>query len=670
MNREDSILSGLDPAGLFDLGESPAASQPGGPATSAWEPPAPTHVARLFPRWEILGLLGRGGMGAVYHAYQPDLDRQIAIKLLPIETSADEAFVQRFQREARTLAKLRHPNIVALHEFGTTSEGHPFFVMEYVDGATLAEKIGKLSVPEALEIVRQACDALSHAHSMGIVHRDIKPSNLLLDSSGQIKVADFGLAKWDQPQGPAMTLSRTGGFMGTAEYAAPEQVKDAAHADHRADIYSLGVLFYEMLTGERPRGVFRPPSAKAGSDPRLDPMVLRALQENPGERYQAAADLREELNGLHRRTRLLPWLTGALGVLLIAAVALLFSNQRKAPPVAGKTEDTTPAPVVAEPTSAGPEAPVPPVAVTEPAPLPPTQEEKPAVPTPPVAPVEPEATPVSSAPKPKIFALTPVDPRFYPPGPFLERPWKTFVLTATGGVALTTDQKLLFWDADLKLPREIQAPEPIRQLVRTPEGAVALAESGTIYPLLDPDALKQQPGPRVALLGQSAKANTIPALMEIPAPPDQPIARSSLIFFSTEGFPFSTGSIAPEQVTDLAMLADGSTFLLDREGTLHAKKDHATEVREENIAAIAAGKDHLAYLTKDGKVGILNGPPPPADLGKTLHITAGDGFTLAVQEDGRGVLFFTDPLKKSVRYRLASGTAPVTASPAGLLVSQ
>src|SRR5690606_7862554 len=126
--------------------------------------------------------------------------------------------------------KLRHPNIVGLHEFGTTPEGHPYFVMEYVDGSTLQDKIGRLTVPEALAVVRQACDALSHAHSLGIVHRDIKPSNILIDGAGHIKIADFGLAKWDQKQEEAMTLSRTGGFMGTPDYAAPEQVKDAAHA--------------------------------------------------------------------------------------------------------------------------------------------------------------------------------------------------------------------------------------------------------------------------------------------------------------------------------------------------------------------------------------------------------------------------------------------------------
>lgn len=271
MSSDDSLLQGLDPGGLFGLGHDSGASSSSHASGSdsdqpTWQPPTVEEVAALFPRWRILGLLGRGGMGAVYHAHQPDIDREVAVKLLPIETSGDEAFVQRFQREARTLAKLRHPGIVALHEFGTTPAGHLYFVMEYVDGLTLADKIGRLSPAEALEIIRQCCEALCHAHSLGIVHRDLKPSNILIDTTGQVKVADFGLAKWQQTAAEAMTLSRTGMFLGTPDYAAPEQVRDAAHADHRADIYSLGVLFYEMLTGERPRGVFEAPSSKSGSD--------------------------------------------------------------------------------------------------------------------------------------------------------------------------------------------------------------------------------------------------------------------------------------------------------------------------------------------------------------------------------------------------------------------
>ncbi|WAC20011.1 protein kinase [Luteolibacter sp. SL250] len=648
MRQEDSILSGLDPAGLFDLGGGSIPATDGG--ASPWEPPTPAHLAALFPRWEILGLLGRGGMGAVYHARQPDLDREIAIKLLPIESSADEAFVQRFQREARTLAKLRHPNIVALHEFGTTPEGHPFFVMEYVDGSTLAEKIGSLTVPEALEIVRQACDALSHAHSLGIVHRDIKPSNILLDTAGHIKIADFGLAKWDQQHEAAMTLSRTGGFMGTAEYAAPEQVKDAAHADHRADIYSIGVLFYEMLTGERPRGVFRPPSAKSGSDPRLDPMVLRALQENPGERYQAAAELREELNRLHRRSHPLLLVTAGLCVLLTAAVAFLLLKDRFAP----RHEPEKLA--VASPPVA--EAPAPPPLVPEPAisaapeTTPPAPEPAPPVPTP-----EPVTAP--AAPQPKVFSFNAVDPRFYPPATFLDAGWKSCTLTAQGGAVLTQGGKLLLWDARWKTPREVTPPETIIQLSSTTDQALALGESGTLYRLGDADTPETLGGPPISLLGTCPDNKILPVILK---------SGELYLLPLTPKYPPVTLT-APPDVTALCLTYSGKVHLLDKGGNLHLATREKTEVIRTDIAAIAAGDQHVALLSKTGAVEILDGNPAPTDLGKILHITAARNTTIAVQEDGRAVIFNSTG-GKAQRFRLESGTAPVTTSPAGLLIAR
>lgn len=641
MNPEDSILSGLDPAGLFDLGGGPIPATDGG--TSHWEPPTPAHLAALFPRWEILGLLGRGGMGAVYHARQPDLDREIAIKLLPIEASADEVFVQRFQREARTLAKLRHPNIVALHEFGTTPEGHPFFVMEYVDGSTLAEKIGTLTVPEALEIIRQACDALSHAHSLGIVHRDIKPSNILLDTAGHIKIADFGLAKWDQQHEAAMTLSRTGGFMGTAEYAAPEQVKDAAHADHRADIYSLGVLFYEMLTGERPRGVFRPPSAKAGSDPRLDPMVLRALRENPGDRYQAAADLREEISRLHRRTQPLPWLIGACCLLLAGGLVVLLLRER-------------PAKVAAVPLPASLPA--------QPFPEPPAATSTPAVdpiPTPPPAePINPAPipTPPLAHPQPKIFSFRPVDPRFYPPATFLTAGWKSCALTTQGGAALTHDGKLLLWDARWTRPREITPTERILQISSTPDQAFALGESGSIYRLVDAESPETLSVPPASLLGTSTTADRLPVILKT----------GDLHLLSLTSEIPTTTRAAPPKIRFLCLTTNGKIHLMDEDGTLYLSSTETVEAIRTDIATIAAGFQHVALLTRSGAVEILDGSPPPADLGKVLHIAAAGHTTYAVQEDGRAVVFDSNG-GKAQRYRLESGTASIVTSPSGLLIS-
>jgi serine/threonine protein kinase len=294
-----SLIHGLDPAALFALdAEEPAAAD--------WEPPSIEEAAKLFPQWKVVRLRGRGGMGAVYEVHQPELDRTVAVKLLPIEASLDEHRVERFRREARTLAKLHHPGIVALFESGITSAGHLYFVMEHVDGSPLSQWIAesRLDVPKAIEIVRQVCEALAYAHAQGVIHRDIKPSNILLDAQGQAKVADFGLARLDHVEtaSGALSMSRTGQFMGTPAYAAPEQVKDAAHVDHRADIYALGVLLYEMLTGDLPRGVFQPPSRKAGSATHLDEVVRRAMQERPEDRYQAAADLQRDVS-MKRRSQ-------------------------------------------------------------------------------------------------------------------------------------------------------------------------------------------------------------------------------------------------------------------------------------------------------------------------------------------------------------------------------
>src|SRR4030095_1219839 len=262
-------LHGLDPRALLRRGMAAGGS-------ADWAPPGVEGLAAFCPGYQIEALLGRGGMGAVYRARQPSLDRLVAIKLLPLEISADEEVAARFRREARALARLQHPNIIAVHDFGTTTEGHLFFVMEYFDGTDLACLLrgGKLDVAQALDVVRQTCEALQFAHAQGVVHRDIKPANVLVDRDGRVKIGDFGLAKLtgtndlrDQTQ-PDTTF-------GTPDYTAPEQWR--GQADHRADIYSLGVIFYEMLTGEVPHGVFDPPSKKAAVDARLDPVVLRAV---------------------------------------------------------------------------------------------------------------------------------------------------------------------------------------------------------------------------------------------------------------------------------------------------------------------------------------------------------------------------------------------------------
>ena len=258
--------------------------------------PSLEEVARHFPQLEILGLLGRGGMGIVYQAKQKHLDRVVALKILPPEISRDRSFAERFAREARSLARLNHPNIVSIFDSGE-SDGLFYFIMEFVDGTNLRQSLQakQISPREALGIVPVICDALQYAHDMGIVHRDIKPENVLLDKKGRLKIADFGLAKLINPTTPDVTLTQTGLMMGTPKYMAPEQIDRPAEVDHRADIYSLGVVFYEMLTGELPLGRFALPSQRVQIDVRLDEVVLRTLEQKPERRYQHASEVKTEV---------------------------------------------------------------------------------------------------------------------------------------------------------------------------------------------------------------------------------------------------------------------------------------------------------------------------------------------------------------------------------------
>ncbi|MHC4438600.1 MAG: serine/threonine-protein kinase, partial [Planctomycetota bacterium] len=227
---------------------------------SGFVPPVPVELAEQFPQLEILELLGQGGMGAVYKARQKHLDRLVALKILPSQIGETEAFAERFTREARSLAKLNHPRIVSVHDSGHTETGLYYFIMEFVDGTDLRRVIqaGELSPAEALSIIPQICEALQYAHEQGIVHRDIKPENVLLDKKGYVKIADFGLAKLLDKPPTAYTLTQAGQKMGTPQYMAPEQIEHPGQVDHRADIYSLGVVFYEMLTGQLPIGQFAP----------------------------------------------------------------------------------------------------------------------------------------------------------------------------------------------------------------------------------------------------------------------------------------------------------------------------------------------------------------------------------------------------------------------------
>ncbi len=277
-----------DPQPISLRGDQPT-QEPGG----RFAAPSVSELAEHFPQLEILDLIGQGGMGSVYRVRQKALDRVVALKVLPLEVGRDPAFAERFAREARAMARLTHPHIVVIFDFGQ-ADGFFYFIMEYVAGVNLRQALaaGRLSPQQALAIVPQICEALQFAHDEGIVHRDIKPENVLLDKRGNVKIADFGLAKLLGRTDNKLTLTGTGQVMGTPHYMAPEQFERPLEVDHRADIYSLGVVFYELLTGELPLGRFAPPSQKTDVPADLDQVVLRTLEKEPALRYQQASEVK------------------------------------------------------------------------------------------------------------------------------------------------------------------------------------------------------------------------------------------------------------------------------------------------------------------------------------------------------------------------------------------
>ena len=285
---------GLCPECLIKSGFN-TGTDPGKGPTPPFVPPPVDEIRSLFPQLEILELLGKGGMGAVYKARQPALDRLVALKILPAGMAGGPGFAERFNREARALARLNHPRIVTVHDFGVAGNLH-YLIMEFVDGPNLrqVEQSGRLSPEQALQIIPQICEALQFAHDQGIVHRDIKPENLLLDKTG-IKITDFGIAKivGINPEKTSLTGARD--VVGTPHYMAPEQIENPTDVDHRADIYSLGVVFYEMLTGELPLGKFAPPSERVQVDVRLDEVVLRSLEKERDRRYQKASHVKTHI---------------------------------------------------------------------------------------------------------------------------------------------------------------------------------------------------------------------------------------------------------------------------------------------------------------------------------------------------------------------------------------
>ena len=262
--------------------------------------PSLDEVARFFPELEIIEVIGVGGMGVVYKARQTKLGRFVALKLLSAQLAKHSVFVERFNREGRVLAQLNHPHIVNIFDFGSRGE-FLYLLMEFVDGVNLREAMQAETIAPAdcLVLVQDICSALQFAHDQGVLHRDIKPENVLLDQHGRVKLADFGIAKLVSSEAREnISLTNQHAVLGTLHYMAPEQLETPRSVDHRADIYSLGVVFYELLTGELPIGRFPAPSDASKTDPRLDKVVLRALEKRRDLRYQTVEEVKTDVESL------------------------------------------------------------------------------------------------------------------------------------------------------------------------------------------------------------------------------------------------------------------------------------------------------------------------------------------------------------------------------------
>jgi serine/threonine-protein kinase len=270
-------------------------------------------IGTMLGNYRVLETLGQGGMARVYRAHQENLGRNVAIKVLPPWYAADRSFIERFNLEARLVARLSHPNIVTVHD-ANEQNGHLYIVMQLVDGGTLKHRMDKLQSErrimeptEVVSIFSQLADALFYAHEQGIIHRDIKPVNVLMDRSGRPILSDFGIAK--VLASTQEHLTRPGAGVGTPEYMSPEQCQ-GVDVDGRADIYALGVMLFEAQTGRTPfRGnnypalahshIYEAPplprSINANIPIAIEQIILKALMKNPQQRFQTAAEVRDTL---------------------------------------------------------------------------------------------------------------------------------------------------------------------------------------------------------------------------------------------------------------------------------------------------------------------------------------------------------------------------------------
>jgi serine/threonine protein kinase/WD40 repeat protein len=293
-----------DALGAESLSKEPVAD----PANQPSDPSPVEFLAASLPSLEFLGLIGKGGMGTVYHAKNKSTNSFVAVKLLDVDSAKDATLPRRFRREAEILNELRHPHIVTILDSGGVS--HPlnptcnsrdvlYIVMEYLEGGNLRSLLqqGALSPHRACQMALQICRALECAHAKGIIHRDIKPENILLSSDDNLKVADFGLARRVAITNES-TLTGPQQLMGTRGYMAPEQFTPESVVDQRADIYAIGVVLYEMLTGRMPLSAFELPSRITHVDPRVDALVRKALAVDPDDRFQTVSALQDSLRAV------------------------------------------------------------------------------------------------------------------------------------------------------------------------------------------------------------------------------------------------------------------------------------------------------------------------------------------------------------------------------------
>jgi hypothetical protein len=294
-----------------------------GARAGGWAAPTAESLANAIPGLRVLALAGRGGMGAVYRAEQTRLGRTVAVKILPPEATAEPLARERLEREARVLAGLEHPGVLRVFDFGTLADGTSYLVMEWAEGGDLAARLAKGRVPwaEALGWVERIAAALDAAHARGVVHRDLKPGNVLLRADGSLALGDFGLAR-AEGAGFTTALTLSGVVYGTFDYMAPEQADGAGAVTKAVDVYALGVMTYQLLTGRVPRGVFEPASRVVGLPAAVDAVIAAALATEPGRRPESAGEFARRLRAAGARGRGKAWWLAAVALGLMGAAVV------------------------------------------------------------------------------------------------------------------------------------------------------------------------------------------------------------------------------------------------------------------------------------------------------------------------------------------------------------